>query len=79
MGEAYYDRGLWMKALETFQQIIESYPLGNKVSDAMLKLGLCHQQLGDARQAREVLEQVREIYPNTDAAKVAVSRLEKLP
>ncbi len=79
MGECYYDRGLWPKALETFQRIIESFPLGNKVPDAMLKLGLCHHQLGSTGQAKEVLGQVRSLYPNTDAARIAGSRLELLP
>ena len=79
MGEAYYDRGLWTKALQTFQDVIQSFPLGNKVPDAMLKLGLCHQQLKNFRQAREVLQQVADIYPKSDVARIATTRLEQIP
>ena len=79
MGEAYYDRRLWTEALKHFQQVLQNYPLGNKAPDAMLKLGLCHAQLGKTRQAREVLTQVTEIYNDTPVAKLATRRLEQLP
>ncbi len=78
MGEAYYARALWVRALEIFQKLLVSYPIGNKAPDAMLKLGLCHQQLRNLNQAREVLQQVTEIYPKSPVSKLAAARLEKL-
>lgn len=79
MGECYYDRGLWLKALSLFQQVISSYPLGNKSPDAMLKLGLCHQQLRNYSQARDVLTQLTQIYADNPVASIAKTRLEQLP
>lgn len=79
MGECYYARGLWLQALKTFQQVIQNYPLGNKSPDAMLKVGLSHQRLKNNRQARQVLQQVMEIYPNSPVANLAGARLKQLP
>ena len=64
--------------MQTFQQVIQAYPLGNKAPDAMLKLGLCYIQLRNVIQAREVLQQVTEIYPKSPVAKIALQRLERL-
>jgi TolA-binding protein len=77
MGECYYARGLWMKSLETFPQVIQSYPLGNKAPDSMLKAGLCHLKLRNHRQGREVLEQVVQFYPSNPVARIARERLEQ--
>lgn len=79
MGECYYARGLWLRALNLFQQVISSYPLGNKSPDAMLKLGLCHHQLRNYSQARDVLTQLTQIYTDNPVAKIAKTRLEQLP
>ncbi|HIA03361.1 MAG TPA: tol-pal system protein YbgF [Myxococcales bacterium] len=79
MGECYYARGLWLQALKTFQQVIQNYPLGNKAPDAMLKVGLSHQQLKNNSQARQVLRQVMEIYPDSPVAGLADARLKQLP
>jgi tol-pal system protein YbgF len=79
MGECFYDRGLWLQALKTFQQVIQNYPLGNKAPDAMLKVALSHQQLKNYAEARRVLKQVTQIYPDSPIARLAESRLQKLP
>ena len=75
MGDANYDQGKFNDALELFQDVLRKYPLGNKVPDAMVKVGLCFQNLGKKRQARQILEQVIAIYPDSQAASVAASRL----
>ena len=75
LGEVDYDQQRFDQALKTFQQVLTTYPLGNKVPDAMLKIGLCFQNLGDTRQSTEILEQVEAIYPESDAARVARVRL----
>ncbi len=78
MGECYYDRALWVKAMQTFSQVINTYPMGNKAPDAMLKMGLCYEALRNLVQAREVLTQVTEIYPNSPVSRIALKRLERL-
>jgi tol-pal system protein YbgF len=79
MGECFYDRGLWLQALKTFQQVIQNYPLGNKAPAAMLKVGLSHQKLKNFDQARQVLRQIRNIYPNSPVSSIAESKLKQLP
>lgn len=73
--EAFYDQQQFDTALPVFQEVITRFPLGNKVPDAMVKVGLCLQNLGQPDQARRVLREVLELYPKSDAAQVAQERL----
>jgi tol-pal system protein YbgF len=75
LGEADYDRQRYDAALSTFQEVLTAYPLGNKVPDAMLKIGLCFLNLGEQPQAVAILRQLDEIYPDSDAARIARERL----
>jgi len=75
LGEAHYDQNQYGLALSTFQGVLKRYPLGNKVPDAMVKVGLCFKNLGKDRHAKEILEQVITIYPTSHAATVAQARL----
>jgi tol-pal system protein YbgF len=78
LGEAYYDQADYRTALVEFRAVIARYPNGNKAPDALLKVGFCLAKLGDASGAGDVLAQVVQIYPKTDAAKLATKRLEAL-
>ena len=75
IGECYYDLHEYRAAEPEFRKVIERYPDGNKVPDAMLKLGftlLAEQQ--DAA-GRAVLESLTRAYPKHEAARMAVFRL----
>ena len=74
LGECLYAQKLYMEALQAFQKVIRDYPDGNKVPDAMLKTGLCYQNLGEGAQARKVLVEVTEFYPGSPAARIALER-----
>jgi tol-pal system protein YbgF len=76
LGEAHYAQKDYPRALVEFRNVIETYPRGNKVPDALLKVGYCYQALGQAEKARAVLEQVVNLYPQTPPAAVAAKRLE---
>ena len=76
LGEAYYGAKDYPHALVEFRATIETYPRGNKVPDALLKVGYCYQALGQAEKARAVLEQVVNLYPKTEPAALAAKRLE---
>jgi tol-pal system protein YbgF len=58
LGEAFYAHKDFQAALAEFRATIETYPRGNKVPDALLKVGYCYQALGQPDKARAVLEQV---------------------
>lgn len=77
IGESWYAQALWLKAAQSFLRVAQEYPRANKVPDAMLKLGLTYRQLGDDKAASEVLRQLARTYPNTQAAHLAVQRLDE--
>jgi len=76
LGEAFYAQKDFAHALTEFRTVIESYPRGNKVPDALLKVGYCYQALGQHDKARAVLEQVVNLYPKSEPAVLAAKRLE---
>jgi tol-pal system protein YbgF len=76
LGEAFYAGKDYKNALLEFRATIETYPRGNKVPDALLKVGYCYQALGQPEKARAVLEQVVNLYPKTEPAALAAKRLE---
>lgn len=76
LGEAHYAQQDYPRALVEFRNVIETYPRGNKVPDALLKVGYCYQALGQTEKSRAVLEQVVNLYPKTEPAVIAAKRLE---
>jgi len=76
LGEAYYARKDYPHALVEFRATIETYPRGNKVPDALLKVGYCYLALGQQDKARAVLSQVVNLYPKSEPAALAAKRLE---
>jgi len=76
IGEAYYAQRDYPSALAEFRAVADTYPLGNKVPDALLKVGYCLQALGEKQKARAALEQLVTRYPKTEPAATAAKRLE---
>jgi tol-pal system protein YbgF len=77
LGEAFYAQKDYVRALAEFRAVIEVYPRGNKVPDALLKVGYCYQAMGQGEEARAVLEQVVTLYPKSEPAALAAERLER--
>ena len=69
--ECRYHRKDFLGALQLFQRILEEQPQGNKVPDAMVKMGLCLVNLDQPSEGARILEQVESLYPNTRSAEVA--------
>lgn len=78
LGECYYDTREFRKALDGFRRVVELFPDGNKVPDALLKMGYCYIKLGERQSARNVLEQVVGSYPNSQVARLASAALATL-
>ena len=55
--------------------MVERYPDGNKVPDALLKIGLGLENEGSAALAREVYDELVRPFPETAAAEAARPRL----
>ena len=52
-GECYYAKGEYARAAEQFEGVIARFPEGNKVADAMLKLGLSQSRMGEREKAQK--------------------------
>lgn len=75
IGECHYDQRQFRAAERSFRGVVERYPHGNKVPDAMLKLGFTLQWLGDEPGGRAVLESLARAFPKHEAARMASERL----
>jgi tol-pal system protein YbgF len=62
-------------ALAGFRAVVENYPEGNKIPDALLKVGFCLAELGDPESAATVYRELLERFPETTAADTARQRL----
>jgi tol-pal system protein YbgF len=78
LGECFYDRKDYASAVREFRKVIERYPSGNKVPDALLKVGFSYLALGSNEAGRQTLLQLQRSYPRHEAAGLASARLAEL-
>jgi len=78
IGESYYAQKDFKQAAEQFQKTIDTYPKGDKVPAAWLKLGLCRQQQGDKTGARAAYATLMEKYPDSEEARLAKTKQQEL-
>jgi len=78
LGECFYDRKDYASAVREFRRVIERYPSGNKVPDALLKVGYSYLSLGSVEAGRQTLVQLVRSYPRHEAASLAGARLTEL-
>ena len=71
IGEAYYRQRDYRQAMGEFQKTVDGYTQAAQVSEALLKIGLCQRELGDAARAKASWEQVVKQFPKSDAARQA--------
>jgi tol-pal system protein YbgF len=68
-GESYFAQGEIARAAEQFEGTVARFPLGNKVPDALLKLGICYQKLGDAPRAKSYFDKLAREFPRSEATR----------
>jgi tol-pal system protein YbgF len=68
-GECYFAKGELARAAEEFDGTIKRFPMGNKVPDCLLKLGICEQKLGNRPKAQAYFERLTREYPRSEAAR----------
>jgi tol-pal system protein YbgF len=78
LGECYYHRKDYSTALREFKRVVEKFPRGNKVPDALLKLGFSYLALGSTRPGREALSELVRTYPRHPASGLAAAKLAEL-
>ena len=66
-GECYFAKGDYLRAAEQFEGTVTRFPAGNKAPDALLKLGMSHQKLGNPVKAKECFDRLAQNYPQSEA------------
>lgn len=77
LAETHYVVHEFDQAMEHFQRLIET-PDSGKRADALLKAGYIHYEREEWSEARELLQSVRDAYPNSTVASLATNRLEQM-
>jgi tol-pal system protein YbgF len=76
IGETYYLKKDYEKAILEYEKAIAKYPEGDKIPAALFKQALAFLELGDKTNARNLLKRVIERYPHSEQAEMAKKRLE---
>ncbi len=78
IGETYYVKKDYEKAILEYEKAIAKYPEGDKIPSALYKQALAFLELGDKTNATNLLKRVIEKYPGSDQAKQAKKKLESI-
>jgi tol-pal system protein YbgF len=78
IGASRYARDDFRGALAAFRRTVELYPDGNKVPDALYKMGQALEELAEPVEALAVYDELVRRFPDTAAATLAVERQTKL-
>lgn len=68
-GECHLAKANPKKAVEQFEEVVQRYPSGNKVPDALLKLALTYAKLGERAKSEDAKKRLLADYPTSEAAR----------
>jgi len=77
IGESFYAQQKYKEAAAEFEKVVSQYANQDKVPAAMLKLGLCYQDLGDKAKAAQVWRRLQQQYPKSQESLLAKEKLKK--
>jgi tol-pal system protein YbgF len=78
IGETYYLKKDFDKAILEYEKAITKYPEGDKIPAALFKQAIAFIELGDKSSAKNLLKRVTERYPHSDQAEMAKKKLEAI-
>jgi tol-pal system protein YbgF len=78
IGETYYLKKDFERAILEYEKAIVKYPEGDKIPAALFKQALAFLELGDKANARNLLKRVIEKYPHSDQVELAKKKLETI-
>ena len=78
IGETYYAKKDFERAILEYEKAIVKYPEGDKVPAAILKQAFSFLELGDKTNGKSLLRRVMERYPHSEQAETAKKRLETI-
>ena len=70
-----YERQEWAIAAQNYAKYLQTYPSGNRVADALFRIGECYREQRQLKQAASYWEEVVNRYPNSEGAPSAAYRL----
>jgi tol-pal system protein YbgF len=76
IGETYYQKKDFEKAILEYEKAISKYPESGKIPAALFKQALAFLELGDKTNARNLFRKVIERFPNSEQAEMAKKKLE---
>ena len=78
IGECNFQSGKHQEAVQAFTNVIVNYPNGQSIAPSYYKRGMAFEALGQVDRARESLESVMKMFPDSDAARLAKQVLDRL-
>jgi tol-pal system protein YbgF len=78
IGETYFAKKDYEKAILEYEKVMAKYPEGDKVPAALLKQAFAFLELGDRPNGRNLLRRVIDRYPQSEQAEIARKRLEAI-
>lgn len=75
LGQLLFNQQSWQEAQIEFATVSSKFQDSSKRPDALLKLGIIAQQMGDKAMAKQYWQQVINEYPNSSASKLAANRM----
>jgi tol-pal system protein YbgF len=78
IGETYYLKKDFERAILEYEKAIVKYPEGDKIPAALFKQALAFTELGDKTNARNLFKRVIEKYPRSEQAEMAKKKLETI-
>jgi tol-pal system protein YbgF len=78
IGEIYFAEQWYERAILEYEKVIKNYPDGNKVAGAYLKQGFSFEKIGENANARLILNELLEKFPDSNEAKIAKKKLANL-
>jgi tol-pal system protein YbgF len=76
IGEIYSQKKDFEKAILEYEKVIVKYPEGDKIPAALFKQALAFLELGDKKNAKNLLKRVIERYPYSDQGDIAKKKLQ---
>lgn len=78
IGETHFAAGSYSEAMKYYRRVFTDFPDQNKAPDAMFKLGLAYEKIGDLVLARSTFEELVQKYPYSTPASSARNEIKRI-
>lgn len=79
MAEALYVTRRHNEAITEYMKLVSAYPQSQRVPNSLLKIGYSYYEMGQADEAKKILQDLIQKFPGTTAARDAEDRLKQSP